>query len=119
MKMLTKELASTIPPLYTNENVTDPMVVAKYFTPWSNWTWYVTEGGARVGENENTVPLSEVANLDAADVLFFGYVEGLENELGYFSLNELKSVRGPIGLKIERDLYFTPAPLSTFKKERT
>jgi len=32
--------------------------------------------------------------------------------LGYFSLNELQSIRGPLGRPIERDLYFTPGPIS-------
>ena len=30
--------------------------------------------------------------------------EGFEKELGYFSLSELESVRGPYGVGIERDL---------------
>jgi hypothetical protein len=29
-------------------------------------------------------------------------------ELGYVSLKELSEVRGPLGLHVERDLYFTP-----------
>jgi hypothetical protein len=35
----------------------------------------------------------------------------IELELGYFSLDELESVRGPFGLKIERDLYWKPKTL--------
>lgn len=49
------------------------------------------------------------------DFRFFGYVHGHCDELGYFSLKELKSVHGPgiwQALGIERDLYFTPKPLS-------
>lgn len=38
--------------------------------------------------------------------LFFGYVIGLEAELGYFSLSELEQIRGALGLPVERDLYF-------------
>ena len=44
--------------------------------------------------------------------MFFGLVCGMERELGYFSLAELQSVRGPLGLRVERDLYFTPTPMS-------
>jgi hypothetical protein len=40
--------------------------------------------------------------------LFFGLVSGFEVELGYFSLKELKEVKGPMGLPIERDLYYEP-----------
>ena len=42
---------------------------------------------------------------------FFGLVSGSEVELGYFSLKELKEVKGPIGLPIERDLYYEPKSL--------
>jgi len=35
----------------------------------------------------------------------------LELELGYFSLKELQSVKGPMGLPIDRDLYFKPESL--------
>ena len=47
---------------------------------------------------------------DGEDI-FFGLVSGFELELGYFSLSELESVRGPLGLPIERDLYFEPKTL--------
>lgn len=66
--------------------------MVKFFTPWSNWTWYATE-------------------FDGEDT-FFGLVYGFERELGYFSLRELEKIRGPMGLCIERDLYFTPRKLS-------
>jgi hypothetical protein len=38
--------------------------------------------------------------------LFLGLVAGMEVELGYFSLKELREALGPLGLLIERDLYF-------------
>ncbi|WP_418361286.1 DUF2958 domain-containing protein [Tardibacter chloracetimidivorans] len=39
-------------------------------------------------------------------------------ELGSFSLTEFKSVRGPLGLKVERDLYFeADKPLSSYAEE--
>ena len=101
MKLLTKEMRLKMPPLYSNEDNPDPMVVAKFFTPDSSWTWYVIEGGPETNDNGEEV-----------DYIFFGYVVGLEKELGYFSLRELESVRGPLGLKIERDLYFKPVLLS-------
>ncbi len=77
---------------------------AKFFTPDSNWTWYVTEGSAQ--HDPDTPDHGEV------DFLFFGLVIGFEKELGYFSLRELESARGRMGLPIEHDLYFTPGPLS-------
>ena len=89
MKLMTKELEKLFPPLYSTEekDPKDIKIIAKFFTPWSNWTWYATE-------------------YDPQKRIFFGYVRGFENELGYFSLDELESVKGPFGLKIERDLYF-------------
>ena len=40
-----------------------------------------------------------------------GLVSGFEVELGYFSLKEMQEVRGPLGLPIERDLYYEPKSL--------
>lgn len=95
MQLLTKEITTKLPVLYSQENEKDPMVVCKFFTPWSSWTWYAIE-------------------FDGKDT-FFGYVIGHEAELGYFSLSELQSLKGPMGLSIERDLYFNPQPLSKVK----
>jgi hypothetical protein len=89
------DLKEQLPKLYQSEGNKDPVVWVKFFTPWSNWTWYATEGSEQDG-----------------DFIFFGYVIGQEKEWGYFSLNELQSVSGPFGLKIERDIHFTPKPKS-------
>jgi Protein of unknown function (DUF2958) len=91
MELLTDELRAQLPTLYAQENEKDQIIHVKFFTPWTGWTWFVTEGSQ---EDE--------------DFIFFGYVIGPEAEWGYFSLRELESVRGPAGLTIERDLYFTP-----------
>jgi hypothetical protein len=58
-------------------------------------------------------PLAEVdlRSPDVLDVEFFGLVDGLELELGYFWLSELKEARGHFGLPIERDLYYEPKTL--------
>ena len=86
-------------PLHS-QDVPDPMVHAKFFDPCGSATWYVTEYD----------PESKTA---------FGYVTGLmEDELGYVSLEELESIKRSFGLTIERDLYFTPALLSTFKEKK-
>lgn len=91
--LMPESLRAQVPALYANENLPDPTVWAKYFTPDSSWTWYVTE-------------------FDPEDKLFFGFVVGFEQELGYFSLAELEEAHGPMGLRIERDLSFKPQPLS-------
>jgi len=58
-----------------------------------------------------------VEDEESGDVQFFGLVDGLEAELGYFWLSELESVRGPLGLPIERDLYWQPKTLAQIMKE--
>lgn len=115
MELLTKELREQIPPIGSQEHIDDPLVRAKFFTPDSGWTWYVIEGSALVGEMQ--VPLAESNQSMEDDVLFFGYVIGQDCELGYFSLNELASIRGPFNLPVERDIYFEPEPLSVIKKK--
>src|SRR5690242_12059429 len=92
MKLITAEIEKQLlkSPFYSTEKEKKSKVIVKFFTPWSNWTWYAVEGE----KTEN------------GDWEFFGLVEGHERELGYFTLSELQEVRGPFGLKIERDMFF-------------
>jgi len=93
MKLLTKEIIKRLPKLLATEGTParDKIVRCKFFTPDNNWTWYVVEGEESEG-----------------GWVFFGWVHGLEREWGYFSLRELEQSRGPLGLPIERDMYFKP-----------
>ncbi|WP_425449483.1 DUF2958 domain-containing protein [Dethiothermospora halolimnae] len=86
--------------LYEQEDKEDPTVYVKFFDIFSNWTWYVMESR----EQED------------GDYLFFGFVAGMENELGYFSLRELESVNKKFP-RIERDLHFKPTLLSNIRKK--
>lgn len=97
MKLMPEELRDRLPPLHSTDGDEDPLVQAKYFTPDSSWRWYAIE-------------------YDDEDILF-GYVVGHYEEYGYFSLKELKAVRGPLGLPIERDITFKPRPLSAVKQQ--
>lgn len=97
MGLLTDEDLKKIPSLYATENETDPVVHVKFFTPDGSWSWYVLE-------------------YDSDEKLCFGYVDGFEGELGYFSLEELASVRGGLGLSIERDSSFSAMLLSEVKR---
>ena len=98
MRLLTQEIRKKLPKLYEQEaKGGDDVVYVKFFTPWSSWTWYATE-------------------FDGEDT-FFGLVDGHEKELGYFSLSELKNLRGPLGLSIERDLYWQPKKLEEIAAE--
>ncbi|WP_122893898.1 DUF2958 domain-containing protein [Arcobacter peruensis] len=99
MQLLTKGLEDKIPNLYETENikVDEKIVYVKYFTPDANWTWYVTE-------------------YSKTEKIFFGYVNGNYPEWGYFALEELEQVTGPLGLKIERDLHFEPTKFKDIKE---
>ncbi len=101
-KLMTKELADTIPPLYANDGADDlDAVVArvKLFSPYARWTWYITEWNAQTGK-------------------CFGLVEGFETELGYFTLDELAeaTVFGDVPA-VERDLYWQPKTLGEIRRE--
>jgi hypothetical protein len=97
MKLLTPELLERFREIGRQEEAKDPLVIAKFFRPDAGWTWYATE-------------------YDEAEEMFFGLVVGFEAELGYFSLAELESARGGLGLPVERDLYFSERPLSQVRK---
>jgi len=94
MELLTDNLRRKLPPLYATEGQPDPLVICKFFLPGTGWTWYAIE-------------------FDGKDI-FFGFVVGLEPELGYFSLQELMKVRGPFDMEIERD-HFEAVPLSNVR----
>ena len=96
MDLLPSSIAQQLPKLYEQEKLGgDAVAYVKFFDPCGSWTWYATE-------------------YDGDDI-FFGLVFGHETELGYFSLHELASCRGPLGIGIERDLHFVP---TTLKKLR-
>ncbi len=64
--------------------------VVKLFTPWANATWLLTE-----------------LSPDDHDIAFGLCDLGLGTpEIGYVSLAELRNLRGPGGLTVERDLSF-------------
>ena len=97
MMLLTKANRKQLPKLYAQEKLgNEAIAYVKFFTPDSNWTWYATE-------------------FDGDDT-FFGLVDGFEVELGYFSLSELESARGPLGMKIERDRYWSPKTLGEIRR---
>lgn len=98
MKLLTATLLQRFREIGSQEDRTDPLVIAKYFTPDANWTWYAIE-------------------YDEEQRMFFGLVDGQEVELGYFSLIELEYARGALGLPAERDLHFDEDLLKSLEKE--
>ena len=87
MELLTKEIREAFKKIGSQDGKGEEAIcVVKFFDPTGSWTWYATE-------------------IDGKDT-YFGLVDGFELEWGSFSLSELKSVKGPLGLGIERDRYF-------------
>lgn len=91
--MLTAADRRKLPELYSQDGKgLDQIAYVKYFSPYSNWTWYATE-------------------FDGEDT-FFGYVQGHDNEFGYFSLTELSNTFTPFKVPlVERDKSFRPTRL--------
>jgi len=103
MKLMTKELEARFEEVGSQEEVKDPIVIAKFFYPMGRGTWLATE-------------------YDPKDKIFFGYVSLFGDycdEWGSFSLEELEDFKGPFGLGIERDLYFKETPSSELIKKYT
>ena len=92
MKLLTAKIIKRLPKLGATDGMPakDRKVLCKFFSPFSNWTWYTLEGESREG----------------GDYEFFGYVRGFEKEYGYFTLSELEGARrGDLPL-VERDMHY-------------
>ena len=88
MKLITPELQSRFIEIGGQSEIKNPLVIAKFFDPVGSATWYATEYN----------PETKIC---------LGYVTGLAyDEWGTFSIDELESIRRPLGLFIERDIYF-------------
>ena len=102
-ELMTKEQGEKIPALYANENVQsydDVLAIAKLFSPYSNWTWFITEWDPQTGT-------------------CFGLVEGFETELGYFDLTELAEATVFGGVPaVERDLYWQPKTIGEIRRQQ-
>jgi len=98
--LLTKELRKMLPKLYAQEHTpdADKIVFVKFFPPWGAHSIFIAE-------------------FDGKDTMY-GFITGPEPEWGYFSLRELESTRGPMGLSIERDRYFKPGRFADVVKIR-
>jgi hypothetical protein len=102
MKLLTKEIIKRSAEVGRQEEVKDPIVIAKFFDPTGGATWWSTE-------------------YDPEDKIFFGFVNLGDRdcaEWGSFSLDELEHAkdgkRGLWALPIERDRHCGEKPISEF-----
>jgi hypothetical protein len=94
---MTKELEKRFAQVGSQENVKDPVIIAKFVGPTGSGAWYATE-------------------YDPKTKTFFGYVSifgDWNDEWGYFSLEELESYVGFCGMGIERDPHWTEQKVST------
>lgn len=71
------------------ESTKDTKPVVKLFVPWGSGTWLLSE-------------------FNPVDNIAFGLCDLGQGspELGYVSIDELRAIRGPAGLYIERDNWF-------------
>jgi len=100
MKIVTEEFEELFKdyPLYSQENESDPLVIAKLFDPCGSASWFLTE-------------------FDPLEKRAFCFVTGMTaDEYGYVSLTEMESIEGPLGIGIEQDIYFKQKKLSEVKR---
>lgn len=97
-KLLTQADRKVLPPIGSQEGKGDEAIAYVHFF-LGNWDWYAVE-------------------YDQKDE-FYGLVKGFEEELGYFSLSELQSAKGQFGLGVERDMHFSPTPLSQLRGKKS
>jgi len=89
MKLLTKEIKTKAEKQYDKGSDMEQKVVAKFFNPMGKGTWYLM-------------------NKSPEDDYCWGIVDWMAVEMGSFSIKELEELQLPMGMKIERDKYFTP-----------
>jgi hypothetical protein len=85
MKLLTKELTEKL----NRAGYAGTKPICKLFTPWGRATWLIT---------------------GIEDGILYGYADlgmGCVEWGGIDSVESLQAIRGPFGMKIERDLYWT------------
>ena len=85
MKLLTKEIERKLVKAGYDGN----RPICKFFTPWGRATWLIT---------------------GIEDGILYGFADlggGFVEWGGIGTIEELEAIKGPFGLKIERDLYWT------------
>jgi hypothetical protein len=99
MKLLTKAIEKKLPPIFSQTGKGDDAIAqVKFFSIGNDWTWYATE-------------------YDPAERMFYGLVNGWEQECGPFSLTEFEDINKRYVLGIERDMYWTPKSLRECRRE--
>tara|TARA_Y100001937_G_scaffold128673_1_gene206630 strand:- start:2024 stop:2344 length:321 start_codon:yes stop_codon:yes gene_type:complete len=90
MKLLTKEIKNKAHKQYELGSDMDKQdIVAKFFNPVGQGTWYLM-------------------NKSPEDGYCWGIVDLMAVEVGSFMIEDLEDLELPMGMKIERDKYFEP-----------
>ena len=95
MKLMTKELEKKLKkhPLGSQDGLFgEAKVVVKYFNPCGVGTWFITEGNKTENNDYEMFGFCHLGDDDCA-------------EFGYVNLSDLKEIKLPFGLSIERDLF--------------
>ena len=96
MKLITKEIEEAIKktPYGSTDGIDcdEKLVIARFFNPCGAGTWYVLEDDS----------------YDDGRIVFGAATLGYGLELGSISIDELESLKLPMGLTIERDISVQP-----------
>lgn len=99
-KLVTKEIENALKkaPYGSTDGVPvdDKKVIARYFNPCGAGTWYVLEDSMFFEEGNDQ------------QIVFGAVTLGYGLELGDFSITELREIKLPFGLSIERDISVEP-----------
>lgn len=98
MQLLTMEIAERLPKNDDIVNLEDAVAQCHFFMPGTGFDWYVLSGDP----------------VENGEWFFVGWGAWDDDggEYGHTSTWELERMQGPCGLGVERDLYFTPKPIS-------
>ena len=99
MKLLTKEIQKKAESQFNKAGDMNQKIVAKFFNPLGNWSWYLM-------------------NKDPESGYCWGIVDGFAVEMGSFLIEELQDIELPMGLGIERDKFFKPTAFKDIKGVR-
>lgn len=90
MELILQSVLKKLPPLYSTKNTSSDKVKVPIhlFSPWGSFDCYIFE-------------------YDPAERVARAFIKmGGQEEIGLVSIDELESVRGPLGLKIERSVHW-------------
>ena len=99
MKLLTKRILEQTSELLEDDGKDNHKrkVTAKFFDPTGSFTWYLLE----IDKNDEDTCFGLVTSQYEPN-----------GELGYFTISEFESIKGPFGIGIESDRFFETTDLS-------